>query len=85
MNLYIMLTPSYKGKGFDAVYSVSANSYEEAREKIFAELKTKLRRLPILNAWLKAGRPLRIGGERNSIAFAEPLPIVEWQSEQDHA
>lgn len=73
---YVMLLPSYSGKGMDAVYSVQAKSYEEARQKIVDELRPKLKRLPILNAWLKSGRPLRIHGERNTTTFADPLPIV---------
>ena len=73
---YVMLLPSYSGKGMDAVYSVQAASYDEARQKIVDELSPKLKRLPILNAWLKCGRPLRIHNERNSTTFADPLPTV---------
>lgn len=76
MKTYVMLLPSYKGKGMDAVYSVLAVDYDDARQQIVDELSPKLKRLPILNAWLKCGRPLRIHGERNTTTFADPLPAL---------
>lgn len=78
MKTFVMLLPSNnKRKGMDAVYSVLASTYEEARETIIRKLTPKPNRHAILRSWLSCGQPVRILGEHDSTRFTLPVASLE--------
>jgi hypothetical protein len=56
---WVMLVPNPDNGKKAALYSVSARDEDEARRNIEQQLTPKKHRQAILQAWIKAGRPVR--------------------------